>query len=249
MGRKENAANMLVWTLEQGVKVVGVVTDSHLPNSPTAAAANRLKIPLLSLEEAEEKMRQNESWADIVVSYLFWKKLRSPLIDKPKYGCINFHPAILPDYRGMGGYNYAILDKLKEWGATAHYVNEGIDTGEIIDVYKFSFDYRLETAYSLENKTLKLQDDLYKSVIRRVMESGRLPATKQNMTKGRYISKKEMLDMMKIDFDSDDIDTKIQACWFPPYNGAYIEHQGKKYTLVNDYILSTLTKDGQTFQK
>ena len=135
MGRKENAANMLVWTLEQGINVVGVVTDSHLPNSPTAAVANRLKIPVISLEEAEENMRKDNAWADIVVSYLFWKKLRSPLIDKPKYGCINFHPAILPDYRGMGGYNYAILDKLKEWGTTAHYVNESIDTGDIIDVF------------------------------------------------------------------------------------------------------------------
>ena len=34
---------------------------------------------------------------DLAVSYLYWRKIRKPLIEGPNYGCINFHPAILPD--------------------------------------------------------------------------------------------------------------------------------------------------------
>jgi len=249
MGRKSSAAELLKWSVNQGINVIGVVTDSHHANSPTAVVARSLNIPLYSMEEAEKRIDQDSDWVNFVVSYLFWRKLRHPIIDIPKYGCINFHPAILPEYRGMGGYNIAILNKLNEWGATAHYVNKEIDTGNIINVYRFSFDYRLETAYSLEKKTLKIQEDLYKSVILDVLKYGCVASQSQNNVDGMYISKKDMLDMMKIDFETDDIDNKIQAFWFPPYNGAYIEHQGKKYTLVNDYILESLSDQNQTFQK
>ena len=55
-------------------------------------------------------------------------------------------------------------------GATAHYVDENIDTGSIIKVYKFNFDYRIETAYSLEKKTQNIQMELYKSTILDVLE-------------------------------------------------------------------------------
>ncbi len=102
--------------------------------------AKELGIPVVSMEEAEEYDINNPGDIDIVVSYLYWRKIRKPLIESPKYGCINFHPAILLDWRGTAGYNVAILNKLPEWGATAHYVDESIDTGAIIRVYKFNFD-------------------------------------------------------------------------------------------------------------
>lgn len=96
---------MLEWTVSRGIEVVAVVTDSHLPSSPTMAVAKKHAIPLLSMEEAEQRMEQDGEFADLVVSYLFWRKIRKPLIVRPKYRCINFHPAILPDYRGLAGYN------------------------------------------------------------------------------------------------------------------------------------------------
>ena len=178
-----------------------------------------------------------------MVSYLYWKKIRKPLIEGPKFGCINFHPAILPDWRGTAGYNVAILNKLSEWGATAHYVDEEFDTGDIIRIYKFNFDFRFGTAQSLEVKTQEIQKELYKSVLADVMLKGKLECTSQNVDEGIYISKKEMLEMMRVDLnnlESEDLDLKIRAFWFPPYSGAGFELNGKFYTLVNDEILKTL---------
>ena len=155
MGRKSYSAKLLEWTVKQGINVVAVVTDSHFKDSPTQKKAEELNIEVISLEQAEQLVVDNSNYVDLIVSYLFWKKIKEPLITIPKYGCINFHPAILPDWRGLGGYNIAILNKLKEWGASAHYVDKNIDTGNIIRVYKFNFDYRIETAKSLEEKTSK----------------------------------------------------------------------------------------------
>lgn len=243
MGRKKYAAEMLEWTIKQGIEVKFVCTDSQFANSPTMHVAVKNGIPILSMEEAEEYVKSNTNDIDIVVSYLYWRKIKKPLIEIPKYGCINFHPAILPDWRGTAGYNIAILKKLSEWGATAHYVDENIDTGAIIKVYRFNFDWRIETAYSLEEKTQKIQMELYKSVILDVLEKGKLDCDIQNINDGVYISKQEMLDMMKIDLkkiDEVDLDLLIRAFWFPPYDGAGFSLNGKFYTIINRDILKSL---------
>lgn len=243
MGRKKYAADMLQWTVSKGIVVKFVCTDSNECISPLEEMANKLGIVVGSMEEAEKYAYRNSESIDLVVSYLYNRKLRAPLIKIPKYGCINFHPAILPDWRGCGGYNIAILKHLYEWGASAHYVDENIDTGNIIRVYKFNFDYRLETAYSLEKKTQAVQKDLYKSVISDVISCGRLPSVQQSRNAGRYISKKDMVDMMRVDITTiskEDLDNMIRAFWYPPYDGAGFEIDGQFYTLVNRQILEML---------
>lgn len=246
MGRKKYSAELIEWTLNQGIQIEAVVTDSHFVNSPTAKKARDLGLPVISMEEAEKIMLDDNHDIDLVVSYLFWRKIREPLISAPRFGCINFHPAILPDWRGTAGYNVAILNKLYEWGATAHYVDNSIDTGDIIKIYKFNFDYRLETSKSLEKKTQEIQVELYKSVLLDVKEKGRLESFKQLHNEGTYISRNQMEAMKKIDLENDDIDLKIRAFWFPPYNGAYVEVKGIKYTLINDFILQQLIDKDST---
>lgn len=246
MGRKKYSAELLEWTLNQGIGIKAVVTDSHFTNSPTAEKAKKLGLPVISMEDVEVLLSKENHGIDLVVSYLFWRKIKEPLISGPRYGCINFHPALLPDWRGTAGYNIAILEKLSQWGATAHYVDSEIDTGNIIKSFKFNFDYRLETAQSLEKKTQEIQVELYKSVILDVKDKGVLDSVKQNGDEGIYISRNQMESMKKVDFDTDDIDLKIQAFWFPPYNGAYIEFENKKYTLVNDFILRQLIDKNST---
>ena len=56
MGRKAYSAQLLEWTLEQGIEVVAVCTDNQFPNSPTAAKAQMLGIPVISMEEAEQML-------------------------------------------------------------------------------------------------------------------------------------------------------------------------------------------------
>jgi methionyl-tRNA formyltransferase len=57
---------------------------------------------------------------------------------------------------------------------------------------------------------------------------------------GIHLGRVELEEMKKIDLESDDIDLKIRAFWFPPYDGAYIEVAGEKFTLVNRLILESL---------
>lgn len=249
MGRKKQSAELLEWTVKQGIDVVSVCTDNQFANSPTAAMAIKLNIPVVSMEEAEEYVNNNPGEIDLVTSYLYWRKIKKPLIEGPNYGCINFHPAILPDWKGCGGYNIAILNKLPEWGVTAHYVNEEIDKGEIIRVDKFSFDYNTATAQSLEKISQEKLVNLYKEIVLQVKEKGMLKTLDIDNSNGTYISRNQMNEMKEIKLDelnNEDLDLKIRAFWFPPYDGAYIEVNGVKYTLVDKKILDKLVDSDTT---
>lgn len=249
MGRKKQAAELLKWTVEQRIEVVSVCTDNQFENSPTTAMANKLNIPVISMEEAEEYVNTHPGEIDLVTSYLYWRKIRKPLIEGPNYGCINFHPAILPDWKGCGGYNVAILNKLPEWGVTAHYVNEEFDKGEIIKVDRFPFDYNTATAQSLEEVSQEKLVNLYREIVLQVKEKGKLETLDIDNTKGTYITRNQMNEMKKIsleELNSEDLDLKIRAFWFPPYDGAYIEVNGVKYTLVDKKILDKLVDSDTT---
>lgn len=97
LGRKKHAALALKWTVEMGVDVLCVCTDSPNFDFSTKEMAEKLGIPVVSIEEAEKRAMEYPDGIDLVVSYLYWRKIKKPLIDLPRFGCINFHPAILPD--------------------------------------------------------------------------------------------------------------------------------------------------------
>ena len=245
MGRKKVAADLLNKISEDHrVKIAGVITDSHLEESPTALVARRKNYPLMTLEAAISRLRDGSLEFDLGLSVLYWKKIRDEVLTTPKLGIINFHPAILPYYKGTAGYNLAILEGLEEWGVSAHYIDKNIDTGKIIEVRRFAIDSEYETANTLEEKSIKVLYDLVIDIYNNVVKSnGILPSYKN--TGGKYVSRKEMEEMKKI-IIGDDVNRKIRAFWFPPYDGAYIEIDGEKFTLVNRQILDSLKPEGTT---
>lgn len=246
MGRKHHGAEALRWSLSRGIPVVGVLTDHHLPGSPTAAVAREHGLPLLTLEEATAAIEAGTLRFELAVSYVYWRILRAPLLGAARLGVINFHPAPLPELRGTGGYNVAILDGHREYGVTAHYVDEGIDTGPIIECCRFPIDLEHETAVSLEARSQAMMGELYRDTIERVLEHGRLPTTPNEG--GRYVSRREMEELKRIQ-PGDDVSRKIRAFWFPPYGGAWIEHEGRRYTLVDDALLRQLSPEPPLFPR
>lgn len=242
MGRKSYGAEVLKWCVKSGWEVVAVVTDNHKETSPTANAARDLGLDLLDYDSCLQKIDSNELVFDLAVSYVYWRILKKPIIQTPKLGIINFHPAPLPDLRGTGGFNLAILENHNEFGVTAHYMDEGIDTGPIIEVDRFAINAATETAQSLEKKSHKRMIELFKKTLNRVKEEGILSSKK--MVGGRHLSRKEMEELKKIN-PGDDVDAKIRAFWFPPYDGAYIEIDGNNYTLINRHILEQVDGDNE----
>ncbi|MDC1208359.1 methionyl-tRNA formyltransferase [Litorivicinus sp.] len=75
---------------------------------------------------------------DLFVSMSFNQIFRKHTIEVPQLGTINCHAGKLPFYRGRNILNWALINDEKEFGITVHYVDEGIDTGDIIRQECFS---------------------------------------------------------------------------------------------------------------
>ena len=136
MGKhKRSAARALDFLVAQGMEVAAVIAPE--PDGRSAEeqrldlVAQRHGLALVGEDELYERPPEN---LDLVLSFLFWRLIREPLISLGRLGCLNFHPAPLPDYRGLGGYNVAILDGLSEWGVSCHFVDEGFDTGDLLSL-------------------------------------------------------------------------------------------------------------------
>ncbi|WP_339882824.1 methionyl-tRNA formyltransferase [Polaribacter vadi] len=90
---------------------------------------------------------------DLFVSMSFNQIFREKIINTPRLGIINCHAGKLPFYRGRNILNWALINDEKEFGITVHYVDEGIDTGDIIKQKSYEItdndDYKslLEISY------------------------------------------------------------------------------------------------------
>jgi methionyl-tRNA formyltransferase len=86
-------------------------------------------IKINSLEFIETVKSYN---VDLLVSMSFNQIFKAQILNIPKLGVINCHAGKLPFYRGRNILNWALINDEKEFGITVHYVDEGIDTGDII---------------------------------------------------------------------------------------------------------------------
>ena len=87
---------------------------------------------------------------DYIICFRSYYILDLEIINRAKYGAINFHPSP-PKYRGVGGINYALYANDKYYGSTAHIINRKIDNGNIIDVKNFKIS-KTDNLDSLLNK-------------------------------------------------------------------------------------------------
>ncbi len=110
---KRSAARGLDWLVAQGCDVAAVVASE-----PDRFTRDEQRVDLVARRHGLPVVGEDELYADppagvdVVISFLYWRRIREPLISLGSSGCLNFHPAPLPDFRGLAGYNVAILEGL-----------------------------------------------------------------------------------------------------------------------------------------
>ena len=169
---------------------------------------------------------------DLVISNSFGRLIKKPLLDWVNGNCINFHGAILPDYKGLFAYNHGILNMETEWGVTVHYVNERFDEGDIIKIRKFTICPEQITVKELEEQTQKVAYKLALEVIDQ-WKDGPLQGRKQP-SGGKYYNSEDFENIKRVDVNdsAELVKRKIRACWCPPYEGAYVEIGGCRFQLL-----------------
>ena len=96
--------------------------------------ANKNDIKILQPENLNDKEFINQIEAiqpDLIVVVAF-RKLPFEIFSIPKYGTINLHASLLPNYRGAAPINWCLINNEKKTGVTTFYINERIDQGDIL---------------------------------------------------------------------------------------------------------------------
>lgn len=243
LGKKSGAAKAATFLLSQNIAIAAIVARRR-DSAELFLLAEKHNIPIFEDDAPIYEMIENGELRDVdlVISYLYWRKIKMSLISLGKRGCLNFHPAPLPDYKGLAGYNTAILDRRTMYGVSAHVIDsEEFDQGPIVATMKFPIDAEVETAWSLEKKAQEKLFLLFTEVIT-LFSSGKPIPTKENKG-GVALTQKEFeaLKVINLAMDSPElILRKIRAFFFPPYTGAHIIVGGKRVTLVTDELLATI---------
>jgi methionyl-tRNA formyltransferase len=241
MGKsKRSAVRALDWLVESGAEVAAVVAPEpdRWTREPQRLdlAARRHGLPLVS---DDDLYADPPDAVDLVISFLFWRLIRQPLLSLGRIGCLNFHPAPLPDFRGVGGYNLAVLEGLTEWGASCHFVDESFDTGDLVEVARFPIQPAAQTAFSLDLETGEHLVALFRRVMERALAGEALPRRPQG--EGRYVSREEM-ERLRVVRPGDDVDRKLRAFWYPPHPGAVLEVDGRRLTLLDENLLGEVAE-------
>jgi methionyl-tRNA formyltransferase len=233
---KRSAARALDWLVAEGCEVAAVVASE-----PDRWTREEQRVDLVAQRHGLPLVDDTDLYADpptdvdVVISFLFWKLIREPLVSLGRIGCLNFHPAPLPDLRGLGGYNVAILEGRDEWGVSCHFVDERFDTGDLVEVERFPIDPTRETAFSLDLASQERLLALFQRVMTQALSGEELPRTPQG--EGRYVTREEFEALRRVR-PGDDVERKLRAFWYPPHPGAVIDVDGRLLTLVDERLLA-----------
>lgn len=142
MGTPALSATLLGALIEQHYNIVGVVTKKDSPvsrkkedtASPVKKLAVKHDLPILQPEKIDETtIEQLRAWKpDLIVVAAYGKILPQAVLDIPGFGCLNFHPSLLPQWRGAAPIQNAILSGATETGVTIMLMDRGMDTGDIL---------------------------------------------------------------------------------------------------------------------
>lgn len=244
MGTPDFSVPVLTAMKEAGHDMLAAVTQPDKPKgrgkemqmTPVKAKALELGIPVLQpkrVRDPEFVEQLRELKPDVMVVVAFGQILTKEVLEVPKYGCINVHASLLPMYRGAAPIQYVILNGEKETGVTTMFMDEGLDTGDMLlkTVVPITAD---ETGGTLHDKLSAAGAELLIRTLEQ-MEAGtlqRIPQTGETCYVGTL--KKSMGEM---DWSRPAEELERQVRGLNPWPSAYTFLNGKTLKIWKAEVL------------
>ena len=245
MGTPDFAEESLKKLVEAGYEICGVVTN---PDKPSGRGMKMVYSPVKEYALSQgldvyqpEKITNNNEFKDMIRSLnpdiacvvAYGKILPKSFLKIPRLGCINVHGSLLPKYRGAAPIQWAVLNGDKVTGITTMYMDEKMDTGDMIlkEEVEIGDD---ETTGELWDRLKVIGADLLVETLKQI-ENGTAPREKQ----GDDFSIAPMLDkeMSKIDWTKKASEIKNLIRGLNPIMGGVVNFAGKKIKFWKVQIL------------
>ncbi len=232
---------------EDGAEIVALVLHPKEKQSFAEEILSAAKLPAerifcaTQLSDPETLKALCALKPDLGLSIFWGSILRKPFLDMLPRGCLNLHPALLPYNRGAYPNVWSIIDGTPA-GVTLHYVDEKVDTGDIVaqlSVPVSPDDTGKALYWRLEQACVKLFRQTWPQI-----KAGTLNRQPQEPHAGTHhrvkdVEKVDAIDLERMYRGRELIDL-LRARTFPPHKGAYIEVDGKRI-----YLSLKLQVEGQ----
>ena len=203
---------------------------------PVKECALKYNIPIFqpqTLKDGEAEKILKDIAPDVIVVVAYGKLLPESILTIAKYGCVNGHASLLPEYRGASPIQWCIVCGEKKTGITTMLMDKGMDTGDILEQTVVEIGAE-ETAEELFERLSHLSAKLMISTLEK-LEKGEITPIKQDEEKASYapIIKKEMA---KLDFNktATEIHNAIRGYYSWPC--AYFFLNGKRVKVINAVV-------------
>lgn len=210
-------------------ELVGVVTQPDKPAGraqrieapPIKVALGEGRVPVLQPAriKKEEPVAEIRALApDVIVVMAYGQILPRSVLEIPRIACLNLHASLLPRHRGAAPIQAAIVAGDRETGITVMYMDEGLDTGDVMlqQSLELAAD---ETGGSLHDRLAEIAPNALHQALAR-LQAGTAPRIPQDSSAATYAPKLER-EHGRIDWNESAalIERKIRA--FNPWPGAY----------------------------
>ena len=245
MGTPDIAKGCLEKLINENKNVIGVVTQADKPIGrgkkmgmpPVKELALEHNIPVYQPIKARDEQFINtlkEINPDVIVVVAYGQILPKALLDIPKFGCINVHVSLLPKYRGAAPINWVIINGEEKTGVTTMYMDEGLDTGDIILQREFALSNEI-TAGELHDTMMVEGSELLIETLD-LIEKGTAPRIPQNDEESSYapIMNKSL---GKIDFTKSAKEIHDLVRGVNPWPSAYTTYDSKTMKVWKTKVL------------
>lgn len=235
MGTPDFSVGALESLIEAGHEIAAVVTQpdkkkgrgNQVQFTPVKEAALRHNLTVYQPKRARDEEfieLLKEINPDVMVVIAFGQILPKSILTIAKYGCVNIHASLLPKYRGAAPIQWAIIDGEEKTGVTTMQMNEGIDTGDILETTEIVIDKK-ETGGSLFDKLSEAGAKLIVQTLANI-EKGNINPIKQDDSKSNY-AKMLTKELGYIDFNKSAIEIERLVRGLTPWPSAYTKLDGK----------------------
>ncbi len=208
MGTPDFALFSLRALAEAGEDVIGVVTQPDQPKGrgyvltppPVKVYARERGIPVYqpnTLRDEGFMTLLRELDPDLIVVTAYGKILPAAVLNYPKYGCVNVHGSLLPEYRGAAPMQRAIMEGKTKTGVTTMMMDVGLDTGDMLLTGEVEIT-ETDNFESIHDKMGVCGAEVLLQTVEAI-RAGTLTRTKQNDALATYAAKIEKSDCV-LDF-------------------------------------------------
>jgi methionyl-tRNA formyltransferase len=220
--------------MDEGAPISSVITVSGGAEAELKSLAGKLKVPVFSginLNDPDEHKNLISSKPSAVMSISYPNRIPAILLDQYSGGAFNFHPARLPEYRGCLPTVWPILNDDSEADYTMHIMEEGFDTGPLIDRETLSIKVG-ENGWSLYQRLVETLPGLIRRNLDDIL-SGRCRRHPQDEKKARYypncLPHNGIVDWR---WTGEEIDRFVRALYHPIFSGAKAQVNGAEIEIL-----------------